>query len=313
MLVVREYHDGHLSEVAPEKMRFDAIKWMDCYRPTKAEIEQISAITNITTTDLNRIQNDERPDVYEVDHFSILFFKQVYLRKQNFRTNAMALISSKHLLVTIRLEDEELFKPLLEESGDRLSHAFAKGTSSVLNLLIERITHRYFELMDEIQDRIDRVEDEVFASPGHTTSKRIFDLKKGLIFCHRALSGNRDLLMKLEQGQGQHVAEKQLNHLRYTYSDTVQLMDIVATYREILVSAMDIYLSSVSNNLNIVMKRMTALGSLVLVPTLITGIYGMNFESMPEIAWPYGYAFAWVLILVSVTVLTIYFKKKDWF
>jgi magnesium transporter len=93
----------------------------------------------------------------------------------------------------------------------------------------------------------------------------------------------------------------------------VQLIDVAATYRDILTGALDIYLSAVNNNMNMVMKQMAAYGSLVLIPTFIVGLYGMNFIHMPELAWKYGYAFAWVLILGSMALLFWFFKKKDWF
>ena len=96
------------------------------------------------------------------------------------------------------------------------------------------------------------------------------------------------------------------------YDDITQLIDMETTYRDILTGTLDIYMSAVSNNMNVVVKKMTAYGSLILVPTLISGIYGMNFRHMPELGWGYGYYLALLMMLISVVILYYYFDKNDW-
>ncbi|RME52884.1 hypothetical protein D6783_03670 [Candidatus Woesearchaeota archaeon] len=312
MMQVLEFEKDKVKPVSFQEMRFHAVKWIDVFEPSMDEFKKVAKLCNIPLQDLLRIQKDVRSDVYEYEHFSCVFFKQAFHKGFSFRAKAMLIISSPNLIITLRLHDKDLFEGLFSERNDHLKSAFVKGSSALLNIILERITHRYFDLMDLIEDKIDRVENEVLSNLKEGTTKHIFELKKGLIYFHRALSSNRELLNKLEKGTGSQINERHLKNLRYTYADTVQLIDIAATYREVLVSAIDIYLTNASNNMNLVMKRMTALGSLVLVPTLITGIYGMNFKYMPEITWPYGYAFAWFLIISSVVVLWTYFKQKDW-
>lgn len=313
MLTVRLLKQDKLVECASKHMPYHALKWIDCFRPNATELQSIEKFTGISVRDLKRIEDDERPDVYEYAHFTCVYYKQAFRRKQAFKSNAMALLISQNLVVTLRFEDEQLFASLLDKKSDALQAAFGEGSSALFYQLLEHITRRYFLLIDEIGDRIDRIESEVFHNTKHTTSKHIFELKKGLLFYHKALSANREVLLKFENGDGEQIQNHQLKNVHYLYSDTVQMIDIVTTYREILVGAVDIYLSSVSNNLNKVMKRMTAMGSLILVPTLITGIYGMNFRFMPELTWRFGYAFAWGLIILSMGSLFWYFKKEDWF
>ena len=134
-----------------------------------------------------------------------------------------------------------------------------------------------------------------------------------LIIKSHSVTRNRDVISSIDKEFAEKIDQSQIKNFRYVYDDIVQLIDMVATYRDILTGSLDIYVSSVSNNLNTIIKRMTAFASIILVPTFITGLYGMNFKFMPEIGWKYGYMFAWGTILFSIVFLIIYFKKKDWF
>jgi magnesium transporter len=171
----------------------------------------------------------------------------------------------------------------------------------------------YFSILDHVEKDIDKLENIVFHNPEKKIVKKIFSLKKTLIFFHKALSANREVLFNIENELTEKIPTSQIKNFRYVYQDTTQLIDMVATYRDILTGALDIYLSSMSHNLNKIMKKMAAFGSLVLVPTFITGLYGMNFKFMPEIGWEKGYLFAWLLIISSILFLYNYFRKNEWF
>jgi magnesium transporter len=141
----------------------------------------------------------------------------------------------------------------------------------------------------------------------------IFRLKRTLVYFHKAMIANRDVLMSLQKEYGKKVRNDVQRRLIHLYYDVAQLLDMIATYRDILTGSLDIYLTAVNNNMNKVMKKMAAYGTIVLVPTFIVGMYGMNFDVMPEIHWKYGYLFALGLILSSVILLVWYFKRNEWF
>jgi magnesium transporter len=124
------------------------------------------------------------------------------------------------------------------------------------------------------------------------------------------LSNNRDVVNTLANGQN--LSQTEAKYFVIVKDEIMQMLDMITLYREITASTMEIYMSSVSNNLNHIMKRLTAGASLVLVPTFITGLYGMNFQILPEIYWRYGYLFAWFLIIGSFAGLWIYFRKRGY-
>ena len=149
-------------------------------------------------------------------------------------------------------------------------------------------------------------------------SKKIHDVKRELLTLRRAIWPQRDLVNSLLRDESPHVAKETRIYLRDTYDHAVQVMDMVETFREIASGLMDLYLSSISNRMNEIMKVLTILSTIFLPITFIAGVYGMNFETgasawnMPELKWPFGYPFALALMAASVVTMRVYYRRKGW-
>jgi magnesium transporter len=214
--------------------------------------------------------------------------------------------------VTLRLKEIICVERLHKLTGTARLHLYEKGVGHFVYRYLDEILLSYFAIMDRVEERIDAVEVRVFRRPERPTAKEIFSLKKILIYFHKALAANREVVTAIEKEYLKQIPKKDQKKFRNLYNDVVELLDLTSTYRDILTGTLDVYLSTVSNNLNHIMKKLTALASFVLIPTLITGIYGMNFAVMPELNWRYGYFMALGLMIFSVALLYMYFKKKDW-
>lgn len=303
-----------ISETSIDNMNFDSLKWLDCYNPQKEEIEELNKFVNIPQTEFERaLDEDERPGTTELENFSMIIFKNPIKIKKGIETTSFAILVSDNLLVTIRKRDVEAINGLWNLDSNTQKSFFSKGSNYLTYQLMEKIMDHYFTIFDDIEADVNKIENRVFNNPDKETVQEIFTLKKTLIFFHRSLTANRDVIFNIVNEYAHNIRPVEANRFRYVQEDLVQLIDVVAIYREILMSSLDVYLSSVSNNMNTIMKRMAALGSLVLVPTFITGLYGMNFRFLPELEWQYGYVFAWAMILLSITLLYWYFKQKEWF
>ncbi|NQU98859.1 magnesium/cobalt transporter CorA [Candidatus Woesearchaeota archaeon] len=316
MLRILQYdsHHHNISEISLDQMDFHKLKWIDCYNLTREEKKQIKDIVKIPKNEFDRcVDEDERPNTTELEHFSMLIFKCPFKEKKHSSTTSLGILLSERLVVTFRNEELEGIEKIWNLDYESKKKVFKKGSSFLIYELLESIMDDYFTILDDVEKEIDIIENNVFHNPDKKTVMNIFSMKKTLIYFHKSLSANREVLSSIDKEFAQKIHQSHIKSFRYVYDDTIQLIDMVATYRDILTGSLDIYLSSVSNTLNTNMKKMTAFGSLVLVPTLITGLYGMNFRFMPEISWKYGYLFAWGLIIASMIFLTIYFKKKDWF
>src|SRR3989344_8740095 len=289
--------------------------WADCLNPSKADLDEISKIANIDVADLkDTLGEEERPKVLDLDKYSLITFRAPYLehKEVHISTTPIAILISKNKnnLITLRTKEiasiERLRQILLERNT-----LLQKGTSFFLYRLLDEILNSYFLILSTIEEKIDRIEDEVFEKPSRQTVQQIFAIKKTLIFFHKALTANREVITSIEKEYVKEIDKKNIKRFRSLYNDITQLIDTEGTYRDIMTGTLEIYLSSVSNNLNQVMKTLTIVASFILVPTLIAGIYGMNFVFMPEINTPfgqkYGYYFALGLMVLSVLAMYLYF------
>lgn len=313
---IREVVGNTVLRPSLDEINFHHLKWIDVHNPSDKVLEDLAKTVHLAKKDLvNALDRDEMPRVSEVSHFTLVVMKSpLHNRKSHISSTSVAFFISERLLISLHQDPIESIQELLDLSDADLGSLMHKGgTGECFYHLIERITHEFYLTLDDVELQIDRLENAVFAHPSQTVAKKIFSVKQTLIYLHKALAANRDVITHLEKEPSIHVKDEVRDRFKYLYYDTIQLLDVAATYRDILTGTLDIYLSSVSNNMNAIMKKMTAYSTLVLVPTFITGLYGMNFRMMPEVSWKYGYLFAWFLIIGSLVILTHYFKKNNWF
>lgn len=255
------------------------------------------------------IDEQEKPRVYPLEHFLVVVYKIPYDIKDTASTISIAFFVNKKGIVSVCSKKLEFIHEL--HNKELFQDYFKKNSVYLLYKILDHVNNQYFKHIDALEESLTAVEKLMFNSQSKNTMKKLYNIKKTIIYYHRSLNNNREVANALEKGQNLSTTEAKL--YRIVYDDTVQMIDMISTYREIITSNMEIYLTITNNNLNQVMKRLTAGASLVLVPTFITGLYGMNFTFMPEITWRYGYLFAWVLIIISVILLWYYFKKKEYF
>ncbi|MFC1649040.1 magnesium/cobalt transporter CorA [Nanoarchaeota archaeon] len=314
MLRVLQENEGAVNSIGLGDLDKDKLAWIDCMNPSAEEIIELSELLKLAKQDLERcLDEDERPTLEDLENFTLVVFKSPVRDPKNVTTTSFSFLISRNLLVTFRKAKVHGVTKVFESEPDKLKTIFSKGTTYIAYQVLERVMDDYFAILDFVEERIDSVEDRVFTSPEPRLVREIFTLKKTLIYFHKSLSSSREVAGNLEKEMGGHIDNTQAKLFRYVYDDVIQLIDVAATYRDILTGTLDIYLGAMSNNMNIVMKKMAAFGALILIPTLISGIYGMNFIHMPELYMKYGYPLSLGLMVFSVVFMTYYFKRKDWF
>jgi len=294
--------------------------WAHCVNPTKKELKDISEKANIQLNELkNVLDEEERPKVSDLENYSLIIVRAPFIENDEILTTPVSIFISKNKnnVVTITLKEVNAIDKIKQLVAEKKIDIQAKGISFFTYRLIDEVLSGYFSLLDAIEEKIDIIEDKVIEGPDKISAKNILSMKKTLIFFHRALAANREVISSIEKEYVANIDKKNIKRFRALYNDVTQLIDMEGTYRDILTGTLDIYLSSVSNNLNQVMKTLTIVASFVLIPTLISGIYGMNFINnspfnMPELYWQYGYFFALGLMLFSIIGVYIFFRKKGW-
>ena len=187
------------------------------------------------------------------------------------------------------------------------------GSDYLAYLLMDSIIDNYFSVLENIGDKIENIENKLIASPSSKTLKAIYNLKRDVLLLRKSTWPLREVVSKLERGEVLLIGSNTRIYIRDIFDHIIQIIDTIETYRDMLSNMIDIYLSGMSNRLNEIMKILTIISTIFIPVTFIASIYGMNFVYIPEFAWKWSYPVVWLIILIIVTVMVIYFKRKKWF
>lgn len=198
----------------------------------------------------------------------------------------------------------------------RVRKLLEKGPAWLAHSVIDRLVDRYVPLLDQVDQRINELESEIVAKAGTPAGgslvKRIFALKRSLAMLRRTSVHQREVLLQLSRGEFDEIPQEALPFFRDAYDHFLRVTDLAESHRESLVSLLDVFWSVQSNRMNEVMKRLTLMSTIMLPLTFIAGVYGMNFDGMPELHWRYGYPAALALMLVVALVIFGWFRRKRW-
>ncbi|MBD3314036.1 magnesium/cobalt transporter CorA [Candidatus Woesearchaeota archaeon] len=304
---------GQVKEISLDKISHAGTVWIDAHSPTKQELEEISKKVDIPVSELAEYDDpDERPRVYEKDMYSEIVFAYP-LQSHGVRVAPVfVFFFGRQGILTLHRKEVSSTDRIIKYINDH--PALMNSSSDFLHYYLDTLTSEYFHIFDSLSESVDRLEANMIRSSQKKamSTEQIFSIKRILIMFHKSLVANRDVISGIEKGYIKKMTKKETERFRDIYNDTVQLIDVVDMHRDILTGVLETYMTTLSNNMNEVMKKLTAYASLILVPTLISGIYGMNFRYMPELDWRIGYPFALGLMVISVILLYIYFKRKDW-
>jgi magnesium transporter len=246
-------------------------------------------------------------------YYFIVFYSAVYNPDEHeVKTAPVSLFIGPQYLVTVHTEPV----PQIGETRALLltpNNPVEPRVGGMVHALLDAIVDDYFPIMDRIADRADDLEDAIFAESDEKTIQSIFTLKKQLLRFRHVVAPERDVVNVLLRRELPVFRGRDVAYLQDVYDHLVRLADMMDTYRDLLSSVVDSYLSIQSNELNKIVRTLTVGSILLMAGALIAGIYGMNFEYMPELSWKWGYPWALGLMLTVILGLAAYFKKKHWF
>ncbi len=320
MLRVYKVQKGGVNAGSLNDLGSSSICWADCVNPTKKELKDISEKAKIPLNELKKVLDEnERPKVSDLDNYSLMIVRTPIIEQDEILTTPLSIFISKdkNNIITITLKETNTIRRIKQLIDSKKIDMHGKGISFFTYRLLDEVLGAYFLVLDKLEEKIDMIEDHVIEKPDKISVRNIFSVKKTLIYFHKALTANREVISSIEKEYVADIDKKNVKRFRALYNDVTQLIDTEGTYRDILTGTLDVYLSSVSNNLNKVMKTLTIGASFILIPTLIASIYGMNFVNnspwnMPELYWQYGYPFALGFMVLSVVATYIFFKRKGW-
>jgi magnesium transporter len=261
------------------------------------------------------LNTDQRPKMEIYGDYIYIVVKMLYGSDPNRLVEAeqVSLILGSNFVISFQEGKEgDVFNPVRERIRSGKGLIQKMGSDYLAYSLIDTIVDNYFLVLESLGERIELLEEELVAHPTATTLHGIQKFKNEMIFMRRVVWPLREVISGLGRKESPLIKETTEIYLRDVYDHTVQVMDAIEVYREMLSGMLDIYLSSVSNRLNSVMKVLTIIATIFMPLTFIAGIYGMNFKYMPELGWRWGYPTVWLIVMIIGISMLIYFKKKKW-
>lgn len=216
------------------------------------------------------------------------------------------------MLFLSRGGEEDIFNSVRQRIRNGKGRVRKMQSDYLAYALMDMIVDNYFTILEKIGEDIEDLEDELVVNPTTKTLQKIHKLKGDMIILRRAVWPLREVINSLGRVDPPLINESTKIYLRDVYDHTIQIIDTVETYRDMLSGMLDIYLSSISNRMNEIMKVLTIIATIFIPLTFITGVYGMNFKYMPELYWPWAYPAVWIIMIVTAIAMLIYFRRKRW-
>jgi magnesium transporter len=229
------------------------------------------------------------------------------------KSEQFSLVLGPHYVISFQEKVGDVFEQVRERLRKAKGRIRKTGPDYLLYALIDAIVDNYFVVLEKIAEEIESLEDRIMLDPTTDLLQTIHYVKRELIFLRKSVWPLREAISALERGDSSLVQEKTALYLRDVYDHTIQVVDTIETFRDMVSGMLDVYLSSVSNRMNEVMKVLTIIATIFIPITFLAGIYGMNFKNMPELEWAWGYPLVWCIILVVALIMVLYFRKKRWF
>jgi len=278
-------------------------------------IEQIGSRFQIHPLMMEDIMNTtQRPKIDDLGKYICLIVKLITYDDTagELRIEQLSLVFNDDFVLSFQESDSGIFRPLRDRIRNGLGRIRTRGTDYLVYTLLDAVVDHYFVVMEKMGEKIDRLEDEVVAAPKRETLQNIQKLRDEILLVRRSVWPLREVVSLLERAESPLLDKTTAIYFRDVYEHTIQVMDTVDTYRDILSGMFDIYLSSISNRLNEVMKVLTIIATLFMPLTFLAGVYGMNFEYMPELKWRYGYFLVWAVMIAAALGMLAVFRRKKW-
>lgn len=323
-----EYNQEHFSETlipTSEQCRAalqnDLVDWLDVtnvHDPTAiCALGETFGLHPLAMEDV--LNSGQRPKVDFHEKHAFLILNLPHLNGDEIEIEQISLFVGDGHLLSFCSSDGKAFEPVRERLRQGFGRLRTRGVDYLLYALVDVVIDSAFPLLESIGEQIEDLEDQVLANPDKTILTSLHQLKRDLLLLRRALWPQREVISRLIQHDAELVSEIMRPYFSDCYDHSVQVIDLIETYREMLSGMLDIYLSSLSNRMNDIMRVLTVIATIFIPLTFIVGVYGMNFTdypehpwSMPELHWYYGYPLVWGIMIAIALVLLALFRWKKW-
>lgn len=277
-------------------------------------IEAVGEAFNLHPLVMEDILNvDQRPKVEDYDGYLYLVLRilRYDAASREIQSEQLSLVLGDHFVLSLHEVKSDIFDAVRSRLLDG-RQIRSMPADYLAYALLDSVVDHYFLALEELSDQIESLEDELIEKPQPSNLRQIHHYKREMLMLRKAVWPLREVLGRLSRDENPLIRAETRVFLRDVYDHTIHVMDTIDTLRELLVGMLDLYLSSINNRMNEVMKVLTIIATVFMPLTFIAGVYGMNFKVMPELEWRWGYPVVMVLMLVVAAALLLLFRRRRW-
>jgi magnesium transporter len=294
----------------------ETITWIDMIGIDHIEtVDALGKVFHLHPLMLEDIVNTEqRPKFEEFQGYTFFTLKKAeYLKAgSHMYLSQVSIVFGENFVLTFREEESDLFEEIRNRLLSGTSRARKKKSDFLVYTVIDNIIDRYFDIIERLSDEIEVIEEKMLKDVNGKSMVPFQRLRRNLAYMLRSLYPLREALSKLEKHDNPLLDPDNLPYFRDIYDHIIHIIESIENQRDILGGVMDVYLTSLNNRMNSIMKVLTVISTIFIPISFFASVYGMNFINFPELHWKYGYLYFWSLIIIIVIIMFVYFKKKKW-
>lgn len=322
-LDVIDYNQGnyerHTSTTVEDAFKFvdeNSVTWFNVDGLSNiSEIEKLGDYYELHPLVMEDIVNtSQRPKIEEYQDYLFIVTKMIYFNTEGeLQYEHISMVVGKNYVLTFQESYGDVFDPVRERIETAKGRIRNRSADYLMFALLDSIIDNYFLVVDDISDHIEALEEKLFLElEGDNMTQQIQDLKRKILRIRRAVFPLREVISRMDKMESELIDENTSNFISDLYDHILQISENIDIYREMIWGLMDMYMTTISNKMNEVMKVLTIMASIFIPLTFIAGIYGMNFEYIPELQWKYSYFVLWGVMLIIFFAMLYYFKRKKW-
>jgi magnesium transporter len=256
----------------------------------------------------------QRPKAEEYDAYIYIVLKMFSQETPEapILSEQVSMILSENLLISFQEREGDVFQEVRERLRQGKGRIRKKKSDYLAYCLIDAIVDQYFAILENLEDRLDPLEDRLIENPNPRDLQLIQHLKREIVSLRHSLWPVRELVLKLDRDESALIAGDTRPFLRDVYDHIIMGIEMLESSQDLIAGMKDTYLSSISNRMNNIMRVLTIIATIFIPLTFIAGVYGMNFQFMPELGWRYGYPMVWTVMFTVFVGMMIYFRRKHW-
>jgi len=300
----------------------------DCLKPDRVNWIDVIGTSNKKLLEALGERFDFHPLVVEditstnqrlkVDYFPTYLFIVInainYVKEdKSLELEQVSIILGKNFVLTFQELPPNQFEPIHERIKIDQSRIRKFGSDYLAYMILDLLVDHYFFILEDFSEDLEDLQDELVSNPTPEILQAIYKIRKDMIKIRKATWPLREVISRLSKMDSPFIKDTTEIYLRDVYDHVIQIIDTIETYREMLSGMIDVFISSISNKMNQIMKILTIISTIFIPLTFIVGIYGMNFPDMPEFRWPWSYLIVLLVMLAIAIGMIIYFKRKKWF